>query len=394
MLASTRTVTALAAALFSLLLAAPSALAATPATVTVRVLGPAPAYEPLTPLTQVTTTTTPVTKDAGSCPGTSAAGALELATNGAWEGNWSQKYDDYEVVGIDGQAYPFKEGLPYWSFWENNKYEEEGICGVELEAGDQLLFFPQCYSATECPSTSSTLGIVAPASAEVGAVTDVTVERYNAKGEPSPLASSTVSGGGTSGTTDAQGEAELKFPGDGSYTLRATGAAEEEPKAVPGEALICVHAGDDGMCGTPTSAGTPPSAPPSSTVTGPTTAGPEILAAVKGIREGRVFPRKQAPRVLSGTVSTQSSVTSISLRLRRRYRGRCWAYNGARDRLLPAGCGKGSFFHIASGGDAFSYLLPARLPRGRYVLEIQATDSTGERNALVRGSSLVVFYVK
>ena len=87
-------------------------------------------------------------------------------------------------------------------------------------------------------------------------------------------------------------------------------------------------------------------------------------------------------------------MTSISLRLRRSYRGRCWAYSGSRERLQRARCGQGSFFKVASGGDSFSYLLPARLPPGRYVLDIEATDSAGNHTALARGSSRIVFYVK
>src|SRR5262245_51367680 len=57
-----------------------------PAQVSVRVVGPAPAFSPLLPLTLLTTTTAPVVKDGGNCSGTSAAGALEIATKGNWEG--------------------------------------------------------------------------------------------------------------------------------------------------------------------------------------------------------------------------------------------------------------------------------------------------------------------
>ena len=99
--------------------------------------------------------------------------------------------------------------------------------------------------------------------------------------------------------------------------------------------------------------------------------------------------------MLAGTVSAHgASVTSISLRLRRTYRGRCWAYNGSSERLQRVRCNKGSFFQISSGEDSFSYLLPSRLPAGRYVLDVEATDSSGNRTALARGSSRVVFYVK
>ena len=98
--------------------------------------------------------------------------------------------------------------------------------------------------------------------------------------------------------------------------------------------------------------------------------------------------------MLAGTVSAHAPVTSISLRLRRAYRGRCWAYSGSRERFVHVRCGRGELLRVASGGDSFSYLLPSRLPPGRYVLDIAATDSAGDKAPLDRGSSRIVFYVK
>lgn len=404
---SRRSVPSLAAALSLLLLLllaggaliAPSALAGTPATVTVRVLGPAPNYETLTPTTVVTTTSMPVTKDGGSCSGTSAAGALELATKGDWEGAWSEEYGDYEVESIDGRSYPFGEGLPYWSFWLNNKEATTGICEAELEPGDQVLFFPKCYGEEgkkpECEP--GVLSLEAPATAEVGKPVTIAVVRYNAKGERSPAPEVNVGGWGGSKTTNGEGKATIVFPGDETYTLRATAAAGENPVSVPGEALVCAHEGNDGTCGTtaPASSSLPVSSSTTHTIVAPPYTGPyAVVADVTGIHEGHVYGRGKGPRVLTGTIAAHAPVTSISLRLRRSYRGRCWAYNGRHERLQRARCGHGRFFQIATGGDSFSYLLPARLPRGRYVLDVAATDSAGSRAPLDRGSSRIVFYVK
>jgi hypothetical protein len=403
MLASTRIASALAVVSLCLLLPASAALAGAPATVTVRVLGPAPNYETLTPPTTVTTTITPVTRDGGSCSGTSAAGALELATRGNWEGAWSSEFNDYEVLGIDGQAHPFAGPPPYWSFWLNNVEVSEGICEAELEAGDQVLFFPEslpagCFTEPkgECV-VPNLLSLQAPATAEVDQPVTVTVRSYPYGSSTSTaVAGVTVGGGGTSATTNSQGQAQLTFSGDGTYTLRANGAPGEEPRAVPAEAVICAHSGDDGTCGTTAVGGMLiPQTPLSDLAPLVPYNGPyALVAALTGIGDGHFFSRAGAPRVLTGKVSTHSSVTSISLRLRRSYHGRCWAYSGSRERFLKARCGRGSFFNIASGGDAFSYLLPARLPAGRYVLDVQATDSAGNRTALARGSSRIVFYVK
>jgi hypothetical protein len=92
-------------------------------------------------------------------------------------------------------------------------------------------------------------------------------------------------------------------------------------------------------------------------------------------------------------VSGHSAVVSVSLELRREYRGRCSAYDGTRERFVHARCGHGRFFKVASGG-SYSYLLPAALAPGRYVLDVLATDAAGNRTAPARGSSRIVFYVR
>jgi hypothetical protein len=335
-----------------------------------------------------------VTKYEGTCPGTSAIGALELATKGNWAGKYFGVGLGYFVEAIDARSLAEPD---YWGFWLNDKFEEKGVCQVEVEPGDQLLFFPACFSETPgvCPSEPTVLGIDAPPTAEVGKPLTVTVNRYNAKGEPTPAAGIAVAGGGASAETDAEGHATLTFTDDDTYTLRAEGPPAEVSKAVPGEALVCVHTGDDGTCGTPAPPG-PSIAPSSVTAPAPLYTGPYALVAhVTGVAEGHVYPRGEAPRVLSGTVSTHTSaVTSVSLRLRRTYRGRCWAYNGSSERLQRVRCHQGGFFQVASGGSSFSYLLPSRLPPGRYVLDIEATDAAGNRTPLDRGSSRIVFYVK
>jgi hypothetical protein len=405
MLIARRTSAALVAALLSLLVAAattvPAAFAGAPATVTVRVVGPPPYYEALVPLTKVTTTETPVVKDgnpAHACSGGSAAGALELATAGDWNGPWSTGFNQYEVETIKGVSYPFST-IYYWSFWLNDKPATTGVCEAQLNSGDSILFFRECFSEKgECSVAPSVLSLEVPSTAEVGRPVTVNVLSHpNAGGAPSPAVGATVSGGGvTSAPTDSAGRTTMTFSGDGTYALRATGSQEGSP-AVPGEADVCVHEGNDGTCGTLAPQSTSfNQAPASSRVSqgAPYTGPYAVVAAVTGLREGLHYSRADAPRVLSGKVAAHAAVTSISLRLRRTYRGRCWAYSGTRERFVGVRCRRGSFFQIATGGDSFSYLLPSRLPPGRYVLDVQATDATGNHTALARGSSRIVFYVK
>ena len=97
--------------------------------------------------------------------------------------------------------------------------------------------------------------------------------------------------------------------------------------------------------------------------------------------------------MLRGTTLAHTQVASVSLRLRRSFRGRCSAYDGISERFERAHCGGGAFFKVSST-PSFSYLLPGALQRGRYVLDIEATDAAGNRTSLARGTSRVVFYVR
>lgn len=394
---------ALAAPALLLSTAAP-APAATPGMVTVRVLGAAPNYEALTPLTQVTTTAATFTKYGGSCSGTSAAAALDLATAGHWEGSWNQGFGDYEVTAIDGLSFPFQSGASanqYWAFWPDYKEAQLGVCNQQLNPGDEALFFPACYG-TGCPPVPSVLDLRVPAVVEARTAITVSVIAHTPEPEgkevEQPAAGVVVSGGGVSAETDAAGQATLTFAGAGSYVLHAGHSG-----SVPGEALICVHAGDDGTCGTPMPSAvtnnTPP-APPTETATSPTPVialytGPYALVAqASDPVDNHTYGRHAAPRELAGTITAHSRVTSVSIRLRRTWHGHCWAYDGTQERLVRVRCRSGSFFKLQSASASFRYLLPRRLPPGRYVFDIAATDAAGNSAPLDRGSSRIVFYVR
>jgi hypothetical protein len=387
--------------LLVLLVLAAAAPAAEPATVTVEVEG---LSETKAPPMQVTTTTAAVVKNnaagmpEGSCPGTNAAGALQLATAGNWNGKWyggevkegKFKGLGYAIEMIDGESHAFGSGY-FWQFWLNDKAEEEeGVCEAELHAGDRVLLFP-CSESGVCPTP---LGIEAPAVANAGEAVTVTVKQYNPKGEASPAVGANVAGGGMNATTDSQGHTTMRFSGDGTYTLHASGS-NEGPPAVRSETTICVHEGNDGTCGTSTTVSSSPVRTPSSTTTNPSSTGVfALVARASSVSDGHVYPRRHAPRLLSGTVIAHSAVTSISLELRRRFKGRCSTYNATLERFVKARCGTGSVFKVANGGTSFSYLLPAKLPPGRYVLDIHSTDAAGNHTALVRGSTRTIFYVR
>jgi hypothetical protein len=372
---------------------APAVLAAGPASVNVRVEG---AGETLVPPTEVTTTTSPVVKDgnpAHSCSGTSAAGALQLATSGNWNGTWFSGLG-YSVETIAGESHLFEEGAAanfFWGFWLDNKPSSVGVCEAELSAGDSILFFPECFSETNaCPPSPNPLGIAAPGVAESGSPITVTVTSYaNATGAPSPAVGATVTAGGVNATTDASGHATLTLSSPGLVVLHANALG-----SVRTEATVCVHKGNDGTCGTPSPSG---SSTGSTSTIGATAGVPykgpyALVPKLTSLLDGHTYKRGHAPRVLSGSVLAHTTVSSVSLRLRRGYRGHCYAFNGVSTRFVRARCGAGGFFKVSSAG-LFSYLLPSALPPGRYVLDIEATDVAGNRTTLARGTSRIVFYV-
>jgi hypothetical protein len=363
-----RSLAGLAAGLLSAsLLAAPAAVAA-PATVTVRAEGHSAT---VLPRTTVTTTTAVVNKDGQAghdCTGTSAAGALERATGGNWGA--SQWFDGagYFVNRILGES--ADPSSTYWSFWLNYRPSDVGVCGVELQPGDDVLLFVDCFAGC-APRTPLRLSRV-PATVGPNATATVVVETFQGA-TPVPAPGATVEAGGRRFTTAADGTAGITFEGSGPVTVRAT-KADHVPSAAE---RTCVTTGSDGACGT--------SVPQPSA---PDTTAPN--ARLLGIRDGQRFTRRRAPRELRGTATADpSGLWAVKIRLTRRYKGTCWYFSGTRERFLERTCGKKHAFKVGEATD-WSYLLPARLKRGRYVLDVYAVDRAFNRGA----TSRVVFHVR
>lgn len=401
MLAPSRILAAAAACLTLALLAALPALAAGPATVSVRVEG---IGETKLPLTQVTTGAQPVVKDGkpeDSCPGTNAVGAFELATGGNWSGKWfgggldaegKFKGLGYSVETVLGESHAFGSGA-FWDTWYGRREAAEGLCEHEPQAGEEILEFP-CPETGECPAP---LGIQAPATANAEEPVQVAVRKYTSAGESSPVSGAVVSGGTTPQSTDASGHATLIMGGAGELTLRASA-----PETVRAEASICVHVANDGGCATGVGA------PGTGSVTATTQSGTlsfqakpaspykgpyAVVAQITGLTEHHVYSRRNAPRLLGATVIAHVPVAGVSIALRRSYRNRCSAYSGARERFVPARCGTAPFFAVSRSA-TFSYLLPGALAPGRYVFDVQAVDAAGNRTTLARGTSRIVFFVR
>ena len=379
----------LAGAIAALALSSP-AVAAGPADVTVRVEG---IEQTLVPQTAVRTTTAPVNKsgkEGESCTGTSAAGALDLATGGDWSGSYYGGGFGYTVERIFTETHAFPDPN-YYSVWLNNRESQVGVCGIELQTGDELLIFvgrcdydPEQNRCTNPPVLP--LGIDAPDRAAPGTAVDVKVVEYDIEGNPAPVAGATVSGGDSPVVTNAEGVAAVTFSARGERSVRATKTNRAPSELEP----VCVSDGADGFCGT-TKPGDP--APPATVAPpAPDRAAPQ--ASVFGITEKQVFGRAGAPRELKGTVTADpSGLHAVKLRLTRRYRGRCWYFSKKADGFTRTRCGRSFALKIGDRAD-WSYLLPERLGPGRYVLDVVAIDKAFNRDPLARGRNRLVFFVR
>jgi len=352
---------------------------------------------------------------AHTCPGTSAARALELATGGTWSGTFFSSFGDYEVNSILGELHPTgpTDGS-FWNFWVDNSPAEVGICQQQLNPGDQILFFPDCFGPT-CPAgfvSPAVLGISAPSVVQSGTAFTAAVVSYpNAGGAATALVGASITGGGASATTGAGGQATLTLRTPGSYVLSATAA-----NSVRAESVICVHNGNDGNCGTPHSGGGSTTGPVPGSTPGVTPPGVSPLCATNGhdglcgtldktapiarlqIPEGRHYHHGRGPRQLNGTVGFDpSGIGAIRLRLVRRNQGACEVYSPTKAKLVNGSTctiDDTPWFTVGKASP-FSYLLKKPLPQGRYVLDVQAVDGAGNVQATqVAGRSRIVFRVE
>jgi Domain of unknown function (DUF4430) len=344
---------------------------ATAAPATVRIAGDVVAVE-----TAVETTADPA---GPSCPGETAGGAIDKAVAGNWDRNPF-------VQTIVGETHAYTNN-DYWNFWINDTYSQEGICAYVVRPGDRILMLVQRDNpATFAPTVFPLALSGVPASVLAGQPFTVTVNQQQTDGTittPVPAAGATIAGAGASAQTDAAGHATLTLNTPGAVTLRATRAGNVASDAAaltvtaPAQNLPpCITNGRDGNCGTPDR-------------TAP-------AGSVRGIAEGQRFARGKGPRELRVMVAGDpAGLLVVKLRLTRNDRGRCSTFSGKTERFRHVKCGASHGFWFGVGDRAeTSYLLPSRLPRGRYVLDVNAIDKTFHRDdARRRGGNRVVFRV-
>jgi hypothetical protein len=313
-------------------------------------------------------------------PGPTRGAAVITAAEGPGGFAFTGSYTfDIQFTSIAGESVAFDPATnEFLAEYKNGQFASFGSCADQIANGDKVLYAYATGSeqllelsgpATAAPGTSAALRVT---DAATGAA----------------VAGASVGGQ----TTASDGSVQVTLGAAGPATFKAT-----KPGAIRSNAVtVCATTGSDNACG-------PATGP--AVITCATGAGCGArdsvapLATLLGIREGQRFARGRGPRALKVRVADDpSGLLDVKLRLTRIDRGSCTYFSGRseRFRLNDRGrCGAPHGFWFSVGAKStVDYLLPARLPRGRYVLDAKATDKAYNRDdARRRGSNRVVFRV-
>jgi hypothetical protein len=335
-----------------------------------------------------------------ACSSTSTGGALETLTGGSWTG--ANGSFGLSVDTILGETHLFSTDA-YWSIFVNDVPASLGICAQEVAPGDRILLAAVCTGAdTPTCFSGGPLELSGPATGRPGGTVTLHADEYTVAPDflssaGAPSAGATITGGGGTATTDAAGNATVTLAATtGPQTFTVT-----KGDRIRGTAVVCATTGTDGACG-PANAQAPAGPAATCATNGHdgkcgTADRTPPYARIGAIRNGQVFARGRGPRALAGSVAVEpKGLRSLRLRLTRTVSGRCSTYDSARERFVRArrcGAAAGRSFSVGTAPE-FSYLLPQRLTRGRYVLDVLAVDAAGNRGALTRGQSRVVFHVR
>jgi hypothetical protein len=320
-----------------------------------------------------------------------AAIADGLAFDAEWFGNEKSGGNpgDFFVTQVGTDINETSSPFDSWGYAVDDTTAPVGGCQIALAPGSEVLWAYNYFNLVHLLSLSGpssvnagTPFVVHVTDGQTGqAIAGAAIGEVNA-GLTTPFAASPV--------TDASGNATLSLSHTGTVTLKATRADSVRSNGI----AVCVHAGNDGSCGT-TLSGIAKSLPAFVTNPALQPATAEV-AEVLGIKSGHVYPRRSAPHVLRGEVEIEAGGTlhQVRISLERQYRGRCFNFSGSAEQFARAPkCAPAPLFSVG-GTESFSYLLPSPLPPGRYVYDIEAIDSTGHVTKLVGGVSHVVFRVK
>jgi hypothetical protein len=177
--------------------------------VSVRVEGLKRSLLPATTVTAPTSGT--IRKGGGSCRAASAAGALNIATKGKWNGTFSTGLG-IEVTQILGETRVYSKGA-WWELFAGNRSASVGVCDLKLHRGEALLF-----AAVPAKGTTYPLIVTAPKTATKG--TPFTVKAFYDTGAGTKTKPVTgVTFAGLSGRTNKKGIATLTASKTGKVSI-------------------------------------------------------------------------------------------------------------------------------------------------------------------------------
>jgi len=316
---------------------------------------------------------------ANPTPGPTRGAAVGAAAAGpggfSFTGTYSAMFQDILFTTIAGQNVEFDPVTnEFLGEYKNWAFASLGPCQDQISTGDDVLF---AYAAFGAPL----LRLSGPATVRPGESATLRVTDANAAEAPVPG----VSVGGQSTGADGTATVLLAAPGPQAFKASKAGAVRSN------RVTVCATSGSDGACGSTTGGGT-----------GGVRDRTAPSSAIVGIKEGQRFARGKGPRRLRAKIASDpSGLLAVKLRLTRTDAGRCTYFSGKaerfrRGRLLDGSrCGakRGHWFGVGDGATV-DYLLPKRLPRGRYVLDVNAIDKAYNRDDMRRrGGNRVVFYV-
>ena len=266
----------------------------------------------------------------------------------AFEATWYPDFNDLLVTRVGPDANGGAPSYESWGFAVNSTAAAVGGCQIALGVGNDVLW------AYDLANKAHMLRLSGPTSVTAGQSATYTVTDGRT-GEP--LSGATVAGS----STDSKGQVTLTFNEPGTQRLKAERSDSVRSNAVRVEVRAAA-------------------APDPQPVVVDTRDRTAPLARVKSPRHRVTYRARFAPRVIRGEVEElESGVLSVKLRLTRRVGKRCWSFSGTRERFIRVRCGRGFYFTVTKQA-SFDFLLPKRLRRGSYVVDVKAIDRAYNRD--------------
>jgi hypothetical protein len=287
---------------------------------------------------------------AGGTP-TTALDDASIAHGFTWDGSYSTSFNDFliERIASDGAV-----GAPFtgnfWNLIVNRAGASAGGCQILVHDGDQVLLEWQ-------DGTKPNLQLTAPATAQQGQPVDISVQQYGSDGTLAPAVGATVDGA----ITGADGHASVTFTTAGVQNVKATRADAIRSNA----ADVCVYAAGSGDCG---------SAKPQPT--GPTLTKDTVKPTLSLLAPRNGAKYKRGPRQLLGHATDNKALFQVYFRLRRHSHDGCSWFSAKSARFTGAHRHCTARYQRIGTKSDWSYLLPARLPAGTYVLDEKAIDTS------------------